>query len=385
MGMYLGLDSSTQSLTAVLVDTDTGEFVCEETLSFGEELSQYNCPQGVLAHDDPLVKHSDPLMWVAALDRLFGRMRESGVDFGSVQAISGSGQQHGTVYLNQRFLDPAVWPDDGELVDRIGPLLSRSSSPIWMDSSTSTECSEIMTTLGGADAVRTTTGSPAIERFSGPQIRKFWKATPSDYERTAVIHLVSSFMCSLLIGKSAPIDPGDGAGMNLLDLRTGQWSEAMTEATAPDLLPKLPAPVSADTVVGSIAAYFVQRYGFSADTPVVVWSGDNPNSLIGVGGWRPGVMVVSLGTSDTLFAAMSEPRTDPDGCGHVFGNPAGGYMSLICFKNGALAREAVRDQFGLDWHGFEELLNRTPAGNNDNMMLPYFEKPVSRAPARCRD
>jgi xylulokinase len=105
---------------------------------------------------------------------------------------------------------------------------------------------------------------------------------------------------------------------------------------------------------------------------VVAWSGDNPNSLVGVGGWEPGTAVVSLGTSDTYFAAMTEPRVDPAGYGHVFGNPAGGFMSLICFKNGALAREHVRDQYKLDWPGFERCLKRTRAGNCGNLMLPYF-------------
>jgi xylulokinase len=44
---------------------------------------------------------------------------------------------------------------------------------------------------------------------------------------------------------------------------------------------------------------------------------------------------------------MDSPCTDPRGYGHVFGNPAGRFMSLICFKNGSLAREKIRDRFGL--------------------------------------
>ena len=74
-----------------------------------------------------------------------------------------------------------------------------------------------------------------------------------------------------------------------------------------------------------------------------------------------------------MFAAMREPRTDPKGYGNVFGNPAGGFMCLICFANGSLAREEVRARVGLSWPEFERaILERTKPGNDGNWMLPYF-------------
>jgi xylulokinase len=99
-----------------------------------------------------------------------------------------------------------------------------------------------------------------------------------------------------------------------------------------------------------------------------------------MGAASPGKVVISLGTSDTLFAAMPAPRTDPNGFGHVFGNPAGGYMSLICFKNGSLAREAIKEKYGLSWESFEkDALSQTPAGNNGAMMLPFYEPEITPA------
>ena len=53
---------------------------------------------------------------------------------------------------------------------------------------------------------------------------------------------------------------------------------------------------------------------------------------------------------------MEKCRTDEDGEGHVFGSPAGGYMTLICFKNGSLAREKIREHYGIgDWKQFGEM------------------------------
>lgn len=371
MSWCLGIDASTQSMSVVIIDVESGQIVCDDGVGFGE-LPQFKCPDGFLLNEDPLVKHADPLVWVAALDALLARLVERGVDLSRVRSISGSGQQHGTVYLNHLALDPGNWVARDSLVGMVRPMLSRATAPIWMDSSTGEECREIAAAVGGDDYVQKTTGSPMIERFSGPQIRRFHKLDPAGYDDTAVIHLVSSFMASVLAGCRAPIDIGDGAGMNLMDLSTCIWDPAMLQATAPGLGDKLPPVVGGDVHVGPISEYFVKKYGFSPDALVSVFSGDNPNSLIGVGGYRPGTAVISLGTSHTYFAAMNRPLVDPDGYGHVFGNPAGGFMSLICFKNGALAQEKVRKTFDLNWKQFDDCLVATPAGNHGNMMLPYF-------------
>jgi xylulokinase len=177
----------------------------------------------------------------------------------------------------------------------------------------------------------------------------------------------------LLTGRSANIDLGDGAGMNLLDLATGKWSDVLLDATAPGLGGKLKPPVPSTTIVGEIAGYFVAKYGFAKGTKVVAFTGDNPSSLIGMGASLPGTAVISLGTSDTVFLAMAQKRTDPRGYGSVFGNPAGGFMSLACFSNGSLAREAIAKQFGLSWDDFAAAITeKTKPGNGGNLLLPYF-------------
>lgn len=373
MARYLGLDSSTQSLSALVVDTDTGQVVLNEAVNFGKDLPEYESPSGFLEHPDASIKHSNPLMWVAALELLLGRVRASGFDWSEIAGISGAGQQHGSVYLKKPIAEAAPWSASAPLVDQVRPLLSRETAPIWMDSSTSAECREIAAAAGGDARVVAISGSRAIERFSGPQIRKFWKSEPQAYEATREIQLVSSFMASVLTGASAPIDFGDGAGMNLLDLSALAWSPVLLEATAPGLANRLAPPVASSTRVGSIAEYFVQKYGFRTGTPVVAFTGDNPSSLVGMGATEPGTAVVSMGTSDTVFAAMSSPRTDPRGFGHVFGNPAGGFMCLICFANGSLAREKVAARVGLDWPDFERaILEQTRPGNGGALLLPYF-------------
>jgi xylulokinase len=371
MNIFLGLDSSTQGLKAIVIDADAGKILNAVNVNFGKDLPEYKCHDGFLENDNPLIKHSDPMLWVAALDLVLERLAQSGAPMSKISGISGSGQQHGSVYLNDRFENILNSLDSTKsLAEQLSQTLSRKTSPIWMDSSTHKECQELDKLFGAK--LQEITGSPAIERFTGPQIRKFYLEEQAAYNNTNVIHLVSSFLASVLCGKSAPIDYGDGAGMNLLNLKTMQWDQEIAEATAPGLIGKLPPAAASDSKAGNLHQYFA-KYGLKENIPVTVWSGDNPNSLIGTGAAIPGTAVISLGTSDTFFAAMKDFTVDPDGYGHVFGNPAGGFMSLICFKNGSLAREKVKDGCDVDWEYFDVTAFEDSApGNNGNMMLPYF-------------
>jgi xylulokinase len=245
-----------------------------------------------------------------------------------------------------------------------------------MDSSTSADCRAISDAVGGDEALARLTGSRAFERFTGPQIRKFAREDPPGFARTERIHLVSSYLASLLAGTHAPLDPGDGAGTNLMDLTARRWAPAALRATAAGLENKLPDIRESWHVVGPLAPYWQRRYGLPA-ARVVAWSGDNPCSLIGVGLVREGRLAVSLGTSDTVFGFMRDPHVDPSGTGHVFGAPTGDYMGLTCFKNGSLARERIRDAYGLDWNGVSAALRATAPGNGGRLMLPWFEPEIT--------
>ncbi|HEY9509647.1 MAG TPA: FGGY family carbohydrate kinase, partial [Verrucomicrobiae bacterium] len=363
--LFLGLDSSTQSLSAVLIDYDTRRVAYEKSLNFDRALPHYKTRNGVLPNRNPLVKHSAPLMWAEALDGLFTAMKKDRVPLGDILAISGSGQQHGSVYLNECAESAlAKLPSAQSLVKGLRGIFSRRTSPIWMDSSTAKECAEIRAKLGGVKATAEKTGSDTFERFTGPQIRKFYRTEREAYDTTAHIALVSSFMASVLVGKIAPIDHGDGAGMNLMDIRSRTWHADALKATAPNLKRKLPPLTKSSTLIGPISAYFVKRYGVNPEAQIQVWSGDNPCSVIGLGLVESGKVAISLGTSDTYFGSMKQCRTDAQGEGHVFGSPTGDYMTLICFKNGSLAREKVRELYGVKtWEAFGKALAKTPPGN----------------------
>ncbi|MCX7712511.1 MAG: FGGY-family carbohydrate kinase [Chthoniobacterales bacterium] len=379
--LCLGLDISTQSLTGLVIDAQEAEIVALESVNYGRELPEYGAPNGFIRDFEEGVVGTvgaRPEMWLDALEVCLARLGRK-VNLRNVRAISGSGQQHGSVYLSKSYGRQLRWLDPGKsLRIQLKSCFTREVSPIWMDTSTSEECREIGEVMGGAGEVCRRSGSVPIERFTGPQIRRFFKRWRAAYERTEHIGLVSSFMAGVLAGRIAPVDRGDGAGMNLMDIGRWEWDLQLLEATAPELLRRLPRIDKRNGVIGRIAEYFVQRFGFRPDTRVVTFTGDNPASLVGMGATEPGKVVISLGTSDTFFAAMERPHTDPDGFGHVFGNPGGEWMTLQCFVNGSLARERVRDRCGWGWMEFNDaILKETKPGNGGNVMLPFFQPEIS--------
>lgn len=364
--LYLGIDASTQSIKGIVIDA-TLKVHYERTFNFDADLPEYKTEGGVHKHKDGLTVTSPPGMWVKALDKLLAAMKADKVPMDRIAAISGSGQQHGSVWLKGEAdtilasLNPSK-----TLEEQLRNAYSVAASPIWMDSSTRKQCQAREKLMGGAQKVASITGSRAYERFTGNQMAKIYATHPAAYKATAWIALVSSFMPSLFLGKRAPIDVSDGSGMNLMSIRKKSWDKSALACTAPSLEAKLGPVVASHTALGTVSPYHVARYGFSPSCQVIAFSGDNPCSLAGLRLDKTGDIAISMGTSDTIFGSLANPRPSGEE-GHIFVNPVqpDAYMAMICYKNGSLTREAVRDEFGGGtWASFNKALKSTKAGND---------------------
>ncbi|KAI3993012.1 hypothetical protein MKX01_009755 [Papaver californicum] len=284
--LFLGFDIKCLNLIicwsckATILDSNLN-IVTSDAVHFDSELPHYKTKDGV--HRDPSGDGrivSPTLMWIEALELLLEKLKKSGLDFGRIVAVSGSGQQHGSVYWKKGSL-AKLWNLDASksLKGQLSDAFSTKESPVWMDSSTTAQCREIENAVGGASELSRLTGSRGYERFTGPQIRKIFQTQPDVYADTERISLVSSFMACLLTGSYASIDETDGAGMNLMDIKERVWSKIVLEATAPGLEEKLGNLAPAHAVAGLVAPYFVKKFHFDKNCIVVQWSGDNPNSL----------------------------------------------------------------------------------------------------------
>uniref|UniRef100_A0A3B4UXY9 Xylulose kinase n=1 Tax=Seriola dumerili TaxID=41447 RepID=A0A3B4UXY9_SERDU len=377
--LYLGFDFSTQQLKVVAIDGELN-VVHRDNVHFDSELPEFRTQGGVHLHADRLTVTSPVLMWVKALDLLLDKMKRAGFDFSRVRALSGSGQQHGSVYwrrgasktLNQ--LDP-----EQTLFQQLQDSFSVLDSPVWMDSSSRQQCEELQAAAGGALRLAEVTGSRAYERFTANQIAKLRQSRADQYQDTERISLVSSFAASLFLGDYAAIDYSDGSGMNLLDIRTRTWSEICLEATAPRLDRLLGAPLPSTSVLGPVSSLCVAAHGFSESCRVVTFTGDNPGEIHKIN--MKSKELVSLGTSDTVFLWIQQPRPALEG--HIFCNPVDWqvYMALLCFKNGSLTRERIRDECaGGSWEVFSAALRDTPLGNKGNIGF-YFDTMEITPPA----
>ncbi|KAL3671550.1 hypothetical protein V7S43_003467 [Phytophthora oleae] len=393
--LFLGLDCSTQSMSAVVVDA-RGHVVYESSFRFDERFPQYDTDNGVLRPKENEVVIPS-LMFVESLDAVMNDLAKSSVDVSKIKSVSGSAQQHASVYWSKGFslracLDVAAETGTVSIVEAMNkeqePAFCLPNGPSWMDSSTTQYCRELEAAVGGPDRVAALSGSRAYERFTGNQIAKRIHEDPGFLEKCGRIALVSSMLTSLLCGDYAPIDDSDGSGMNLLDVRERVWSPELVEATvkhstsanAPEkLVAALGSQVSrAYSSMGVIHAYYHKKYGFAADCKVIAFSGDNPCTLAGIGLSQPGDVGVSLGTSSTLFAVVpTEVARFLGKEGHFFCNPINPntVMAMICFKNGALTRQEVRDRRAdASWEKFEELMQTTKAGNGGITSF-YYQDP----------
>ena len=330
-----------------------------------------------------LIVTSPSLLFVAALELALDRLQALQAPLHAVTAISGSGQQHGSVFWasGSGSLLASLSPQ-APLSAQLRAAFSIPNAPIWMDSSTADECRLLEAAVGGAAALAELTGSRAYERFTGSQICKLRRLFPAQYAGTERISLVSSFLACLLLGRYAPIDASDAAGMNLMNIRTLQWEERLLQAVddSGGLRQRLGADiVPSSTVLGGVSDYLVQRWGFSPSCKVVACSGDNPCTLAGMELTRAGDVGVSLGTSDTLFAVVTDARPSAAE-GHVFINPvdAGTQMVMAVFKNGSLTRQAVRDRVvGGDWRRFNAALQSSAPGNGGLMQFTFLEAEIT--------
>ncbi|XP_048747057.1 xylulose kinase-like isoform X2 [Ostrea edulis] len=312
-------------------------------------------------------------MWVKAFDILLDRMKEDGFPFNRLVCISGAGQQHGSVYWKKGTKEVLKnLTEKASLHEQLQNGFSIPDSPIWMDASTTKNCRELEDKVGGPLKLAEITGSRGFERYTGNQIMKISQTRPSEYEITERISLVSSFAASLLIGDYAPIDLSDGSGMNLLDITTKKWSPKCLQACGSDLSSKLGDMVSSKQIIGSVSQFLIGRYNFNPSCKVVAFTGDNPASLAGVAP-KLGDAIISLGSSDTVFSWLSRQTAELEG--HIFVNPIDSdtYMSLVCFKNGSLTRERIKNECAEgSWDKFSDYLKNTPMGNNGNIGI-YFD------------
>lgn len=392
----LGLDSSTQSLTAVVIDIEESRTVFEHSLDyakdprlnrFGVDFSTYTAPPRQRGEAD-----QPPAMYLASLDAMFEDLVNEGVEMSRIAVINDSGQQHGHVYLNRNArtrLAELRESGSGEgpaLADRLGDIFSYGTAPIWKTSNTVSQADALRRGAGGKEEMIRLSGSDSPLRFTGAVIRRVGEQFPDEYLGTDTVQLISSFLPAVLTGNArVPWDIGNSCGTSLMDYRARSWAPPLLQAAAEglpgaaeELEGKLPGLVSPDDSVGAPASYFVERYGLSPACSVCAGSGDNPQSKVLVAG-----DLLSLGTSLVNMVTTDGETFDLSGYANGMYDGVGRPFMFGCRTNGALVWDRVREMNGLsrdDYGPADKTLGTQTPGSHLFLWQPDTESfPASKA------
>ncbi|HOT96862.1 MAG TPA: FGGY family carbohydrate kinase [bacterium] len=355
--LFAGLDSSTQGCKLIVLDLQKREVVHLDAINYDSDLD-YGTRNGVIQGLEPGASESDPAMWIEAIERLFGRMVKAGVQVAQIRAISVSGQQHGLVTL-----------------DAAGHL-SRPRAKLWNDFSTEEECRLLTAAVGGAAAMIDEVGNSQRTGYTAAKIYHMVRHEPDLWRKTATCFLVHNYVNWWLTGGAEGgiriMEPGDLSGMALWHPGTGRWSKKVLNAIAPDLADKLPPVRPSDESIGTVGRQLVERFGFDPGCRVDAGCGDNMYSAIGTGNVTPGLVTISLGTSGTAYTVLDAPFIDASGEIAAFRDSTGRHFPLLCVSNLANGYNALIAEHGLTHAAFNDLMKKTPAGNEGRMLLPWY-------------
>lgn len=340
MSLFIGIDSGTQSVKAVVLDLEQRQVVAEA-----------RAPHHLI--DGLPVGHMEqhPQQWAEAMDRVILEVAAK-IDRKRVRGIGVSGQQHGFVPLDAK----------GEVI---------RPAKLWCDTSTIAECAMLTKKLGGEKAAIRQAGLAFLPGFTAPKILWLKRNEPANYRRLRHVLLPHDYLNFHLTGNYF-MEPGDASGTALLDVRKRVWSKAAVAAVDRNLADWLPALGDSGGIAGTLSAARAQAYGFSTDVIVSAGGGDNMMGAIGTGNVTPGVVTASFGTSGTIYAFAKSPVVDPHGEIAAFCSSTGGWLPLLCTMNVTTVTEQVRTLFGQDHAALDAAVAKVPAGAGGLVLLPYL-------------
>ncbi|WP_089158465.1 xylulokinase [Micromonospora sp. NBS 11-29] len=368
MPLVAGVDSSTQSCKVVIRDAETGALV----------------RQGRAPHPDGT--EVDPYAW---WDALRAAVAEAG-GLADVAAVSVGGQQHGMVCLDEA----------GEVVR---PAL------LWNDTRSADAAQELIEEAGGGETGRRfwaeATGAVPVASFTATKLRWLARHEPANAARVAAVCLPHDWLTWKLAGApgldALRTDRGDASGTGYWSPRTGEYRLDLLEQAFgrrlrvpvvlgpaeaagrldPAALGDGPAanpsggagrPNGAGAPDGAGRSGGAGAAGVAGGVLLGPGTGDNAAAALGVGA-GPGDVIVSIGTSGTVFAVADAPAADASGAVAGFADATGRFLPLVATLNAARVLDAAATLLGVDLDTLGELALSAPPGAGGLVLVPYLE------------
>lgn len=338
MTLVAGVDSSTQSCKVVIRDAATGEVV---------RTGRATHPEGT---------EVPPHAWWTALLAAF----ESAGGLDDASALSIGGQQHGMVVLDA----------DGRVI---------RDALLWNDTRSAPAAAQLIAEFG-ATALAARTGSVPVASFTITKLRWLRDAEPENAARVAAVALPHDWLTWRLrgfgpAGESArgPVleelttDRSDASGTGYWSPSSGEYDrELLIAALGHDAV--LPRVLAAHDSPGVSAAHA----GIPAGLVMGAGAGDNAAAALGLDA-RDGDVVVSIGTSGTVFAVTEVATADPSGAVAGFADAGGAFLPLVATLNAARILDAIARLLAVDHDELGRLALTASPGAGGLVLQPYFE------------
>jgi xylulokinase len=328
MAAVVGVDSSTQSCKVLVVDADTGATISS----------------GIAAHPEGTAV--DPAAWVAALRQAW---QAAGVaDRSDVIGVGVAAQQHGMVAIDKDGVpvhDALLW-NDLRSAEQAQRMVADLGVEGWMQA------------VNVLPVPAITLTKLAWLRDCRPELaaRVHRVMLPHDW---LVLHLTGAFVT----------DRSDASGTGYFSAFTGGYRTDLLQryfCAVPEL-PRVLGPAE-------IASTLLPEWSGSGahGVPVSAGCGDNAGAALGLE-LEPGDVVVSVGTSGTVFARSRDPVVDPSGVTAGFADAAGDHLPLLCTLNAARVLTTTAKLLSVDLERFDTLALDGTADAGGLTLLPYFD------------
>ncbi|KFF59414.1 xylulose kinase [Cryobacterium sp. MLB-32] len=314
-----GVDSSTQSCKIVTVDADTGELL---------HLRSAPHPDGTSI---------DPDRWWDAFTAA------GGDDLDGVAALGVSAQQHGMVALDEAGVpvhDALLW-NDVRSAPQAAALTDQYGAAMWADE----------------------VGVVPVASFTITKLAWLAQNRPELAARVEQVLLPHDWLTWNILGRpaEATTDRSDASGTGYFSVHTNLYRPDLVEGALGHSarLPRVLGPA--------------ERAGVTKNGMVVsAGAGDNASAALGLGVGE-GDVVVSIGTSGTVFASTQARIADASGAVAGFADAVGGQLPLLATINGARTLVATAQMLGVDIARFGALALESPVDADGLLMLPYLD------------
>lgn len=358
MGLFLGLDVGTTSVSAVALDAGAPRLVAARSLPHAAARSGAVPGRAELDLD---------ALWRVAL-RALGEVAAEAREHGAVGALGVTGQMHGLTLVRPdgRPAAPAITWQDQRATER--------------DEAGVTYLERFVSQAGGPAAFERMGALPATG-YLGPSL--YWLLRHDLLPEAPVSAcLIPDAIVARLVGAPPVTDPTDAASTGLYDVAAGAWDATMLRRLG---IPNgLLAPVRASgEMAGGLRPDVAGRVGLPGGLPVAVAIGDNQASYIGSVRDATRALLVNIGTGAQVSVLVGVLARGPSLEARPF--PGGRYLLVGAGLYGGASYALLHDFFrqagmaffdapggeGL-YERMNELAARVPPGSDGLRCEPLF-------------